>query len=50
MGLALLLILVALILASVGLFLSTLKWVLVLAALLFVAGLLTGWARRHAAA
>lgn len=50
MGLALLLILLALIIGGMGLFISALKWVLIVAALLFVAGVVTGWARRHAAA
>ena len=50
MGLALLLVLLALIIGGVGLFISAVKWVLIIAAALFVAGVLTGWARRHAAA
>lgn len=50
MGLALLLILLALIIGGVGLFIAALKWAFIIAALLFVAGVLTGWARRHAAA
>lgn len=50
MGLALLLLLLALILGGVGLFMSALEWVLIVAALLLVAGVLSGWARRHAAA
>lgn len=49
MGLALLLIVLALIIGGVGLFISALKWVLIIAAALFVAGVLTGWARRHVA-
>ncbi len=50
MGLALLLILVALIIGGVGLFVSALKWALIIAAVLFVAGVVAGWARRSASA
>ena len=39
------LILLALIIGGVGLFVSALKWALIIAAVLFVAG----WARRNAA-
>ncbi len=49
MGLALLLIVLALIIGGVGLFVSALKWVLIIAAFLFVAGVLAGWARRNTA-
>jgi hypothetical protein len=49
MGLALLLILLALIIGGVGLFVSALKWALIIAAILVVAGALTGWSRRNAA-
>ena len=49
MGLALLLILLALIIGGVGLFVAALKWVLIIAAVLFVAGALAGWSRRNAA-
>ena len=49
MGLALLLVLLALIIGAVGLFVSALKWALIIAAVLFVAGALTGWVRRSAA-
>lgn len=48
MGLALLLIVLALIIAGVGLFISAVKWLLIISAVLFVAGALTGWARRNA--
>lgn len=50
MGLALLLVVLALIIGGVGLFISAVKWLLIIAAVLFVAGALTGWARRNAAA
>lgn len=49
MGLALLLIVLALIIGGLGLFISAVKWLLIIAAVLFVAGALTGWARRKAA-
>jgi len=49
MGLALLLILLALIIGGIGLFVSALKWALIIAAVLFVAGVVAGWARRKAA-
>jgi len=49
MGLALLLILLALIIGGVGLFVSALKWALIIAAVLFIAGVVAGWARRNAA-
>ena len=49
MGLALVLILLALIIGGVGLFVFALKWALIIAAVLFVAGVVAGWARRHAA-
>jgi hypothetical protein len=49
MGLALLLMVLALIIGGVGLFVSAVKWVLIIAAALFVGGALTGWARRNAA-
>ena len=47
MGLALLLILLALIIGGVGLFVSALKWALIIAAVLFVSGVVAGWARRN---
>lgn len=47
MGLALLLILLALIIGGVGLFVSALKWALIIAGVLFVAGVVAGWARRN---
>ena len=49
MGLALLLVLLALVIGGIGLFFAALKWVLIIAAVLFLAGALTGWARRKAA-
>ena len=49
MGVALLLIVLALIIGGVGLFVAALKWMLIIAAVLFIAGALTGWARRNAA-
>lgn len=49
MGLALLLILLALLVGGLGLFFAAVQWVLIIAAVLFVAGALVGWARRNPA-
>ncbi|MFP5369144.1 MAG: hypothetical protein ACLGI3_00095 [Actinomycetes bacterium] len=49
MWIALLLIALALLAAGVGLVVSALKWVLIIAAVLFIAGALAGWTRRKAA-
>ncbi|MDQ4068672.1 MAG: hypothetical protein M3203_04225 [Actinomycetota bacterium] len=46
MGLAVLLIVLALIFGGLGLFIEALKWALVIAAVLFLAGVVAGWARR----
>lgn len=46
MGLAVLLIVLALVIGGVGLFVSALKWALIIAAVLFLAGVLAGWGRR----
>lgn len=49
MSVALLLLVLALLVAGVGIFVSALKWVLVIAAVLFVAGVVAGWTRRKTA-
>lgn len=46
MGLALLLILLALVFGGLGLFVEALKWALIIALVLFVAGAVTGWRGR----
>ncbi len=49
MGLALLLIVLALIIGGISLFVSALKWALIIAGVLLVAGVVAGWARRSTA-
>lgn len=49
MGLAVLLIVLALVIGGVGLFIFALKWVLIIAAVLFLAGVVAGWVRRSRA-
>lgn len=49
MGLAVLLIVLALILGGIGLFVAALKWALIIAAMLFLAGVVAGWVRRSRA-
>ncbi len=46
MGIAILLVVLAVIVGAVGLLVSALKWLLIIAAVVFVAGLIAGWARR----
>ncbi len=41
------LIVLALLAAGIGLLVSALKWVLIIAAVLFIAGAVAGWARRN---
>lgn len=43
MGLVILLLLLALIFGGVGLFVEALRWVLIIALILLVIGLVTGW-------
>ncbi len=50
MGLALLFIALALVVGAVGLIVSALKWVLIIAVVLFVAGAVAGWLRRNTTA
>ncbi len=49
MGLVVLLILLALIFGGMGLFVEALQWALIIAAVLFIAGIIAGWARRGTA-
>jgi hypothetical protein len=49
MGIALLLIILALIFGGVGLFVSALKWALIIAAVLLIAGVVAGWTGRNRA-
>lgn len=46
MGLVILLIVLALIFGGLGFFVAALKWTLIIAAVLFIAGLVLGWSRR----
>lgn len=46
MGIAIVLLVLAVIVGLVGLFVSALKWLLIIAGVVFVAGLIAGWARR----
>jgi len=50
MGVALVLIVLALAVGVLGLIVSALKWVLIIAAALFIAGAVAGWLRRSKAA
>jgi len=50
MAVALVLIALALVVGVLGLIVSALKWVLILAAALFIAGAVTGWLRRKTTA
>ncbi len=47
MGTALIILLLALLLGGVGLFVEALRWVLIVALVLFVVGALTGWRGRR---
>ena len=46
MWIAVVLLVLALLVAGVGLLVSALKWALIVAAVLFIAGALAGWTRR----
>lgn len=46
MGLAVFFIVVALVLGGLGLFVTALKWTLILAVALLIAGIIAGWAQR----
>lgn len=48
MGIVALLLILALLLGGVGLFIEGLKWLLIIALVLFVASLFTGWRGRSA--
>lgn len=48
MGLVILLLILALLLGGVGLFVEALRWLLIIALILFVVGAITGWSRRGA--
>jgi hypothetical protein len=47
MGLVILLLVLALIFGGFGLFVEGLKWLLIIAGILFIAGLFTGWRGRR---
>jgi hypothetical protein len=46
MGLAVLILVLALVLGGVGLFVEALRWVIIIAAVLLLAGLVAGWMGR----
>jgi hypothetical protein len=48
MGLVILLLLLALLLGGVGLFVEALRWVLIIAVVLLIVGIFTGWRGRSA--
>lgn len=46
MGLVVLLLILALLLGGIGLFVETLRWILIIAVVLLIASIITGWMRR----
>lgn len=46
MGLVVILLILALLLGGIGLFVETFRWILIIAVVLLIASIITGWMRR----